>query len=231
MNALRKLFDNEDPCSLAHRFRKNRFNLLLSILNKLHKPVKILDIGGTSVFWQMMDVELLDDCELHLVNIQPDLHKRCSTNSDFCRFSSFIGDGRDLSCFDDQTFDLVFSNSVIEHVGCYEEQLKFANETKRVGRLFFVQTPNKYFPIEPHYHFPFFQFFSVETKAYMHKRFALGWAEKAETDELAMMQARSVNLLSKKELRKLFPGSLIIEEKFLFFTKSLISTNCQNYLA
>ncbi|MBC8844888.1 class I SAM-dependent methyltransferase, partial [Escherichia coli] len=64
----------------------------------------------------------------------------------------------DLSEIDDQQFDIVFSNSVIEHLYTWENQEKMAKEVLRVGKYHFIQTPNYWFPIEPHWVFPFFQF-------------------------------------------------------------------------
>src|SRR5213078_1617346 len=59
------------------------------------------------------------------------------------------GDGRALP-FRDGAFDVVFSNSVIEHVGDADSQRRFAAEIMRVGRAFWVQTPNRWFPVEQH---------------------------------------------------------------------------------
>lgn len=52
--------------------------------------------------------------------------------------------------FEDNEFDWVFSNAVIEHVGNEEQQLLFVNEMLRVGKNVFYTTPNKYFPVESH---------------------------------------------------------------------------------
>ncbi|MBP6933242.1 MAG: class I SAM-dependent methyltransferase, partial [Candidatus Methanofastidiosum sp.] len=59
---------------------------------------------------------------------------------------------------EDNKFDIVFSNSVIEHVGDFYDQMKMAKEIQRVGKAYYVQTPNYYFPIEPHYRAIGFQF-------------------------------------------------------------------------
>lgn len=215
MNILRQLSDNANRQSLAHRFRKDRFVLFTEELNKLSRPFRLLDIGGTQSFWQMMDFELLEGSEIHLLNIFP-------VEVSLPGYYSIVGDGRDLQMFQDKSFDMVFSNSVIEHVGSYVEQKRMADEIQRVGKNFFLQTPNKYFPLEPHYHLPFFQFLPTKAKAWLHRHFALGWAEKAENNHMALIQAESVNLLTKQDLQTLFPSSKIVCEKFIFLSKSFL---------
>ncbi|MGL1255153.1 methyltransferase domain-containing protein, partial [Vibrio parahaemolyticus] len=73
------------------------------------------------------------------------------------QFQSITGNATDLSGINDQQFDIVFSNSVIEHLYTWENQEKMAKEVLRVGKYHFIQTPNYWFPIEPHWVFPFFQ--------------------------------------------------------------------------
>jgi hypothetical protein len=58
-------------------------------------------------------------------------------------------DGR-VFPFEDNEFDWVFSNAVIEHVGNNVDQVIFLNEMLRVARNVFFTTPNKYFPVESH---------------------------------------------------------------------------------
>lgn len=52
--------------------------------------------------------------------------------------------------FADQSFDLVYSNAVIEHVGNASEQALFVREHVRVGRHWMLTTPNRLFPVEAH---------------------------------------------------------------------------------
>jgi 2-polyprenyl-3-methyl-5-hydroxy-6-metoxy-1,4-benzoquinol methylase len=122
-----------------------------------------------------------------------------------------------------QEFDVVFSNSVIEHVGSYEDQRRMAKEIKRVGKRYFVQTPNLYFPIEPHFVFPFFQFLPQSVKVWLISHFALGWYGKVTDIEKANELASEIRLLSKKEFLNLFANAKIVEEKFLGLTKSFIA--------
>lgn len=85
------------------------------------------------------------------------------------------GDARDLTAFGDKEFDIVFSHSVIEHVGGFEDQRRMANEIKRVGKRYFLQTQNRFFTMETHFLVPMFQFFPVWLKVLLISHFDLGW--------------------------------------------------------
>ena len=122
-------------------------------------------------------------------------------------------DGTNLP-FQDKEFDVAFSNSVIEHIP-QELQPAFASEIRRVASRYFVQTPNRYFPIEPHYQLPFFQFLPESTRRALNKRFTLGWQAKGQWEQ--------IELLSSGDLRRLFPDAEIRRERVLGLTKSLIA--------
>ena len=124
-----------------------------------------------------------------------------------------VADGTDLP-YADGEFPVVFSSSVIEHIP-RELQPKFANEIRRVGQRYFVQTPNRYFPIEPHYQVPFFQFLPERIQRALNRRFTLGWRQKGQWEE--------ANLLSAEDLRRLFPDAEIHRERLLGLTKSLMA--------
>ena len=138
------------------------------------------------------------------------------------KFKCIVGDARNLNNFENKQFDIVFSNSVIEHVGDYEDQLKMANEIIRLGKAYFIQTPNLYFPIEPHFVFPFFQFLPTSLRIYLLMHFDLGWRKKTTDREKAKSSVTSIKLLSKNALSNLFPQGEIYEEKFLGMTKSFV---------
>lgn len=123
------------------------------------------------------------------------------------------GDGCDLP-FDDGSFDVAFSNSVIEHVPAGEQQ-RFAAEVRRVAPRYFVQTPNKWFPIEPHYQLPLFQFLPVRARRFLTDHLQLGWQAKGS--------AEKITLLSARDMRRLFPDAEIRRERLLGLTKSLMA--------
>lgn len=122
------------------------------------------------------------------------------------------GDGCMLP-FPSQAFDWVFSNAVIEHVGGPEKQQAFANEIRRVARIgYFVCTPNKYFPIEPHTYLPLYQFLSVGLQRKV-VRFAPG----------TMRQFEEIHLLCAKTMKSIFPEAQVISSSSLRPATSLIA--------
>lgn len=137
-----------------------------------------------------------------------------------CRYNLAEGDACCLSQFQDGQFDVVFSNSVIEHVGSKENQIKMVEEARRVGRRYFIQTPNYYFPMEQHFHWLGFQFIPKSLRLLIFQMFELGWVPKARNREEAMMFDSSCLLFRKKDLEMLAPEAKIYEEKFLGLTKS-----------
>jgi SAM-dependent methyltransferase len=123
------------------------------------------------------------------------------------------GDGTALE-FEDRSFDVAFSNSVIEHIP-REQQAAFASEIGRVATSYFVQTPNKWFPIEPHWQLPFVHFLPVTVRKALNRRFSFGWMSRGHY--------REINLVSAREMRRLFPDAEIHRERVAGLTKSLIA--------
>ena len=212
---LEKIYDNRRSDSWASKLRSQRIVFLKSLIQSLPKPIKILDLGGRPDFWENSGFLAANsnDIKITFLNIEPFSHPN---------YECSIGDARNLDRFDDNEFDVVFSNSVIEHVGDYEEQRKMANEVQRVGKRYFVQTPNRYFPIEPHFLFPFFQFLPVTIKVWLLTHFDMGWYPKM-SDEEARDVAVNTQLLSKQKFLDLFPQANLYEEKVAGLTKSFIT--------
>src|ERR1051326_569752 len=146
---LRALADNRNRRSLAHQFRARRFAFLRQLLEQVPVPWRMLDVGGTAEFWKMMEFRIPAGSAICILNLQPP-----STDQFGSGFSFRRGDATDLREFADSSFDVVFSNSVIEHVGDFSAQRRMAAEVRRVGVRYFVQTPNYWFPIEPHFLLP-----------------------------------------------------------------------------
>lgn len=219
-------FADEKNNSLATRLRKKRFSLFKSFIEENYKnskpsSLKIIDVGGTPVIWEN-NLSLLETAlpatkfEITVVNI-----KKFKTNC--ASIKSLVVDAKDMQRFRDKEFDIVFSNSLLEHVGDRHAQLLVAKEMLRVGKRYFVQTPNFYFPVEPHFLFPFFQFLPQQLKVWLVTNFALGWRKKLSDRQSATKLVNSVRLLRKNQLLELFPDTNLFAEKFMGLTKSFIA--------
>ena len=209
-----RIVDNQEQSSLANKLRRTRFSLFKRLLSGLEGPIRILDIGGTHSFWDQMGFSSTCEGSITVLNLTKPMD---STPG----FTSTVGDARDIQ-FGSMSFDVVFSNSVLEHVGEYEDQRRMAEEVKRVGKRFFIQTPNKNFPIEPHFLFPFFQFMPLSVRIWMVRHFNMGWYRRISDYQEARELVESVRMLEKRELIDLFPDATIIPEKFMGMTKSFI---------
>lgn len=212
---LRGLADGRRPGSVADRFRQRRFVRFRELVDALPRPVRILDVGGTTVFWERVGYAGHDGVEIVLLNLmeQPAPHGN---------MSSTVGDAADLTGFGDDAFDVVVSNSVIEHLPTLELQGRMAAEVRRVGRRVYLQTPNRFFPLEPHFLFPFFGVLPMRVRAWLLQRMDLGWHPRRPDPAEALADVRSVRLLTGSELRRLFPGARFENERLLVFTKSFI---------
>ena len=213
---IKSLADNSSATSLATRMRAARFSLFISLLGSIKGHVDILDIGGTQSFWNLMGGGDLGDISITLLNIE---HQDVASD----KFISAVGDARNMPRFGTRSFDVVFSNSVIEHVGTYDDQRRMANEVMRVGKRYFIQTPNKRFPLEPHFLFPWFQYLPGEARAQMVHRFSVGWYKRIPDIRAARAEVDSVRLLTKRQFSALFPGASIHVERFAGLAKSFVA--------
>ncbi|MCX7877154.1 MAG: class I SAM-dependent methyltransferase [Ignavibacteria bacterium] len=214
----RKLLDNRRPDSLANWFRRVRFRHFTEITDKLPKPVSVIDLGGTENFWIQMGIAGNKNYNITLININGE-------KSSYDNIFLIKADALELEVKYISKFDLIFSNSLIEHVGDFSKQKSLADIILSSGKPFFIQTPNYYFPFEPHFLFPGFQFLPLSLKKFLVKNFRMGWFNKCSSDEEAEKLVKSIRLLKKSEIIELFPNSSLIKEKFLLLTKSFIVIN------
>jgi hypothetical protein len=207
-----KIADNRDPSSWATAFRRRRFALFLHYLSGVcsKSTISILDVGGRPAFWRMMTGHDVPPFKLTIMNVE-------AASADGTTYVT--GDARALP-FQDGAFDVVFSNSVIEHVGGWQDQQAMADEVRRVGRRYFIQTPNFWFPIEPHYLVPGFQFLPLSCRAWLSSRFSLGWMKRAPSYAAAKKEAASIQLLTGAQLRQLLRGCELHAERIGPFVKS-----------
>lgn len=205
----------EGPLTV-NRFRRSRGRKLARLIadyaERLGRPVRVLDVGGRSEYWDQIDTD-------HISHITVMNNDDTEMHSDRGIFSPVIGDACDMRDVDDQSFDLVHSNSVIEHVGSWQNMRAMAREVRRVGRAGWVQTPAWEFPVEPHFRLPLVHYFNTPIRARM---ISLSPAYRRQCYDALRAHAERINLLSGREMRMLFPDAEIWHERLLL-TKSYVA--------
>ncbi len=221
MSFISDLFASSDqPNSLGAKFRSKRQavfeDFFFSIFSK-NEPIRILDLGGTAYFWEKSNIPDLPNISITLLNLHLE-------SSEHPNIQAVTGDATKLVAFKEKEFDLVFSNSVIEHLYTRANQLKMANEIQRVGRFHFIQTPNKHFPVEAHYALPFAQYMPSSWVYFLLTKTKLSRLQKWKP-EAAKQYLDEILLLNEQDLKSLFPNSKIYREKVLGLVKSITAHN------
>jgi len=201
--------------------RGKRLALLIrNLSSRLRRPVNILDVGGRAEYWNNVGFDGIGSISI-LNSDETDLSRAIEPSGGAGLFEYQIGDARNLGTIRSDTIDLVHSNSVIEHVGVWEDMEAMASELRRVGVAGWVQTPAWEFPIEPHFRVPFMHWFSAPVRRkflVLSKRYRnQGFGERRR-------HADRINLLSKRETAFLFPACKIDTERAFSLPKSYIIT-------
>lgn len=193
-------------------FRRRRMRRFL-LWSRPASTTKILDVGGYAHCWS------IESCPAQITILNLDVAEGQDAKEPY---KLVKGDGRSLE-FPDQTFDIACSNSVIEHLSTFADQEKFAREVRRVGRRVWVQTPARWFPIEPHLLTPCIHYLPKKWQRKLVRNFTV-WglitrpSQKQVDDFLA-----EVRLLTMEEMRRPFPDCQIRRERFLGLTKAIIA--------
>lgn len=139
-------------------------------------------------------------------------------------------DGRDLP-FPDQSFDVVHSSAVLEHVGSREQQAQFVGELMRVARCgVFFTTPNRWYPIEFHSVLPLLHW--LPAKMFRASLRILGHDALAREENLNLMSVADVRVIcsglgpvaqSVIEMPKLFgwPSNIVCSLRRITHEKSV----------
>lgn len=212
-----------DSRSIEFRFRARRFARIRAMIQTIldeKGQADILDLGGTETYWRIGEDFIQANrhrLRITLVNTE---HQDI-TRGDM--FTSHLGSATDPALFGARRFDMVHSNSVIEHVGAWRDMEMFAANVRRLAPRYYVQTPNYWFPYEPHFRFPGFQYLPENVRAALIMRFSLGFfariADRATADDIIYHH----RLVSTRQMRVLFPDGEISHEKIAVLNKSIIA--------
>lgn len=203
------------PSSTRNPFRAKRVTDLASMC--ADRPfTRIIDLGGTPDFWNLwrhhIDLTRVDITCVNLTKFEG------QPGSITC----VQADATDLHFIEDKAFDIAFSNSVIEHVGCHRRE-RFASEARRVAKRVYIQTPDYWFPIEAHVRLPGFHWLPSGVRAAILCRWQLGFVPKAATKADARRLVAETDLLTASQMARLFPGATIERERFMGLSKSLVA--------
>jgi len=182
---------------------------------------KILDIGGGMLNWVFIN----EKPQVTILNLNvPSNFEHRSGNLLWIK-----GNALDIPC-QDKSFDIAYANSVIEHLSSFENQKIFAREISRISENIYVQTPNRYFFIEPHLVTPFTHYLPKRLQRYLLRNFTVWGIVSRPSQEDIIRFLKEVRLLTYSELKILFPDCEIIKERFCFLTKSFIVVRKNHFL-
>ena len=167
---------------------------------------RVLDVGGTPFNWTLNSIHPV----LTIANLDTE------------HGPTVVCDARHLP-FKDDSFDIVYSNSVVEHVGEWQSQCAFASECRRVGERYYVQTPNKWFPVEPHWITPFIHWMPLRARYLFARHLTVRGILERPSRESCRDLLDHTRLLTVPEMRRLFPDGQIWREKLAGLTKSIIA--------
>lgn len=197
-------------------FRPRRIKALKAQFPLLEDPtITILDVGGVAAWWT--DVKPASRA-ITVVNMDG-LHESTCTAAGI---KFMVADGRNLP-FADKQFDFVLSNSVIEHVGGLEDQRRFAAEMVRCGKSIYMQTPNRWFPVEPHLIALFIHWFPFSVLRHLVRWFSVWGLVHRPTQKQVDDFLRDTRLLTRQEVVSIFPDCKFEDEKVLGLSKSFIA--------
>lgn len=203
----------DTPDSVGGRRRERRWARLLAAFPEL-RDMKVLDLGGDIDTWERASERA---AHVHIVNCAPAGRE--------------VPDWADHDCCDacdlparlrGRRYDLVYCNSVIEHVGGYARRLALADTIRQAAERHWVQTPYRYFPLEPHLLFPGYQLLPLAARASVAQHWPLIHTRPADR-RAAIRKALSLELLGRTEFAFLFPDSEILVERMAGLPKSLVA--------
>lgn len=212
MHSMRARFV-DSPTSLGAKARARRWEWFQQAFPDVGS-MSVIDLGGRAESWLRAPVR---PARVLVVNLEKPTGEApewiTEEQGDACELPEHVRKGE---------YDLVFSNSVLEHVGGHERRLRFAEAVHELAPRHWVQTPYRYFPVEPHFLFPGFQFLPLAARVRLVRRWPLVHTP-PEDRASALRVALWVELLSRTEMAHYFPHSTVRAERLGGLAKSLIA--------
>jgi hypothetical protein len=207
----------DGPASLGAASRARRWDVIQRCFPDLTE-LSVIDLGGTTDSWlrapirprRVVVVNLYEPGESDDPDLVPVIGDACAADEALATAGVAA------------EFDLVFSNSLIEHVGGHAQRVALAGQVRRLAPYHWVQTPYRYFPVEPHYLFPGMQFLPVRAQAEVAVHWPLQHTKPANRTD-ARNEVQWTELLGISEMQTYFPDSEIYKERMAGLVKSLVA--------
>ncbi|HEX2213943.1 MAG TPA: class I SAM-dependent methyltransferase [Mycobacterium sp.] len=204
--------DVESARSLSGRARARRWDYLLERFPAFAE-MRVLDLGGTPESWRLAPVRPQSVTTVNLLALESWTPDIVAVQANACDLPSSVTADR---------FDLVFSNSLLEHVGGHVQRQRLADYVHQLADRHWVQTPYRYFPIEPHWLFPGIQWLPYEARIQVSLRWNRGHVRTYTRDD-AQAQVDEIDLVGISQMRGYFPTSDVWFERFAGLVKSLVA--------
>jgi hypothetical protein len=194
---------------LHAKSRDKKHKLFLQVMRPT-ATTRILNVGASGVCTGLPDqLEAVYSEPSKITGGGPSFPDVQDYQRSFPEVNALVLDGCALP-FADSSFDIVYSNAVLEHLPSQDHVKRFAAEVQRVGKGWFVTTPNFWYPADPHYHLPFLQWLPDSTQQRL-------------VASLGITPYDHIHLLTSAELRKLFPGGTVVGSRVTFCPETLIT--------
>lgn len=213
---------------LSERFRAARDRTLRDMIvaerRRVSGPFTIIDLGGRADYWRRVGFDFLEANDVHVVCINYTEAELYASEDKHPRLTARVGDACNMVGEGDNAYQMVHSNSVVEHVGRFSSMRAFAGEVRRLAPAYYVQTPYFWFPIDPHWpKMPFFHWLPQSWRQKLLRRFSLGWGGPCRDIDHAMSDLEGTILLDWSQMRTLFPDARLRPERLLGLPKSMIA--------
>ncbi|MCV7099989.1 class I SAM-dependent methyltransferase [Mycobacterium palustre] len=198
--------------SLSGRARARRWRQFAATFPSL-PDMRVLDLGGTPESWRLAPVQPGSVVTVNMLPMESASPHITAVRGDACDLPKTVAAER---------FDLVFSNSLLEHVGGHVQRQRLADNVHRLADRHWVQTPYRYFPVEPHWLFPGIQWLPYEARVQVSMRWNRGHV-RTYSRQAAQDQVDEIDLVGISQMRRYFPSSVIWYERFAGLVKSLVA--------
>ena len=208
------------------RAAHKRSTLFRRHIEALPRPLRIIDLGGSAAMWKRWGVTEADGVQVVLANN----HRRDTTHRQEALPGRFMDtwsvDVLELPPETLAGYDLVFSNSMLEHLPTPDAQARLAAAIMASGKPYFIQVPNKHCIVDPHFPHPLAAFFAVwprRLQVWAHAHHALGSSGRAGSLAAARAHIDAYHPLNRRRLAALFPNGRVVTEWNLGLPMSLVA--------